>query len=141
MVGGSVTDVPVRVLVSPFRLHGGPIEWRGWCVLWCPVFGLGPPLYVVPRFVLSRFTLCVVVLGSAVVVGLFAIAQCGGGGLLRVELCPALLSYLPRLCVCCHSIVGLVPCVCDMVASLWNGGDSLCVGRKGVWVVWCGVVS
>lgn len=37
-----------------------------------------------------------------------------------------------RLCVCCHSIVGLRLCLCDRVVSLWNSGDGLC-GRKGVW--------
>ena len=30
------------------------------------------------------------------------------------------------LCVCCHSIVGLVWCLCDRVVSLWNSGDGLC---------------
>ena len=30
------------------------------------------------------------------------------------------------LCVCCHSIVGLVLCLCDRVVSLWNSGDGLC---------------
>lgn len=29
-------DPPVCVLVSPFSLHGGRVEGRGWCVLWCP---------------------------------------------------------------------------------------------------------
>nr|DAO87850.1 MAG TPA: hypothetical protein [Caudoviricetes sp.] len=37
-----------------------------------------------------------------------------------------------RLCVRCHSIVGLVSCLCDRVVSLWNSGD-------GVWCVVCGL--
>ena len=45
----------------------------------------------------------------------------GSGGVccLVVELCPA---FLFRLCVCCHSIVGLVVSLCGRVVSLWNGG-------------------
>lgn len=38
-------------------------------------------------------------------------------------------------CVCCHSIVGLVPRLCDGVVSLWNSGDGLCwvEGRGGLY--------
>lgn len=32
----------------------------------------------------------------------------------------------PLSCVCCHSIVGLVLCLCGRVVSLWNSGDGLC---------------
>lgn len=40
-------------------------------------------------------------------------------------------SALPfRLCVCCHSIVGLGLCLCDSVVSLWNSGDGIC-GAEG----------
>lgn len=45
------------------------------------------------------------------------VGKCGGG------LRPALLL---RLCVLCHSIVGLGLCLCDRVVSLWNSGDGLC---------------
>lgn len=42
------------------------------------------------------------------------------------------------LCILCHSIVGLVPCLCDGVVSLWNSGDGLC-GAEGrvVFTVYC----
>lgn len=55
----------------------------------------------------------------------------GLGPLLHIVLAPLALS-LPssappfRLCVCCHSIVGLVLCFCDRVVSLWDSGDGLC---------------
>ena len=43
--------------------------------------------------------------------------------------CPAPLHVTPPcLRVRCHSIVGLVWCLCDRVVSLWNSGDGL---------VWC----
>lgn len=58
----------------------------------------------------------------------------------------SLLSFSPpfRLCVCCHSIVGLVLCFCDRVVSLWNGGVGLCwVEGRAVCTVYtssvCGV--
>ena len=31
-------------------------------------------------------------------------------------------TLVPLVCVCCHSIVDLGVCLCDRVASLWNGG-------------------
>jgi hypothetical protein len=34
-------DIPVCVLVSPFRSWGGRVEWRWWCVLWCPRVRIG----------------------------------------------------------------------------------------------------
>ena len=47
-------------------------------------------------------------------------------------------------CACCHSIVGLVLCLCDRVVSLWNGGGGLVVLCCGLWnggvcvvCVWC----
>lgn len=48
------------------------------------------------------------------------------------------------LCVCCHSIVGLVLCLCDRVVSLWNSGDDSCwVEGRVVFTVYtssvCGV--
>ena len=36
------------------------------------------------------------------------------------------------LCVCCHSIVGLVVCVCGGVVSLWKSGGGLCCGGRAV---------
>ena len=45
--------------------------------------------------------------------------------------CERCVLFLPRLCVCCHSIVGLGLCLCDRVVSLWNSGDGLC------WVEGC----
>ena len=73
----------------------------------------------------------------------------GGGGGLCVVPCsnrvfpfilfspPLVLSslisslLLSTVRVLCHSIVGLVPCLCDGVVSLRNSGDD-CAGRKGV---------
>ena len=50
--------------------------------------------------------------------------------------CCILFSPLPR--VLCHSIVGLVPCLCDSVVSLWNSGDGLCwVEGRVVSTVYC----
>lgn len=59
------------------------------------------------------------------------------------------LLHCPTLrCVCCHSIVGLVPCVCGRVVSLWNGGDGLwvvtslvCGGSTCLVVVCCVIVE
>nr|DAM57423.1 MAG TPA: hypothetical protein [Caudoviricetes sp.] len=49
------------------------------------------------------------------------------------------LSYCPvplsAVCVCCHSIVGLVLCLCDRVVSLWNSGGGF------VWVEGCVVFT
>lgn len=50
--------------------------------------------------------------------------MCGGGTVSRSVL-------LFRLCVCCHSIVGLGWCLCDRVVSLRDGGGGLCVGWNG----------
>ena len=46
--------------------------------------------------------------------------------------CYSLSSFHPSSCVCCHSIVGLVWCLCDTVVSLWNSGDGSCWGRRAV---------
>lgn len=61
-----------------------------------------------------------------------------GSGTLRC-LTPSRIVQSPfSLCVCCHSIVGLGLCLCDMVVSLWNGGDGLCwVEGRVVCGVWC----
>lgn len=43
-----------------------------------------------------------------------------------------------RLCVCCHSIVGLELCLCGRVVSLWNSGGGLCwVEGRVVFTVRC----
>lgn len=115
MKGGSVTDSPSNVgvprlrAVSPFRLRGGPVEWREWRVVCCPVFGLGPPLHIVlvPRVLFLSLLHC---------------------------LPSPLLSSSPPLRVCCHSIVGLGLCLCDRVVSLWNGGDGSCWVERRVCV-------
>ena len=73
----------------------------------CPV----PLCVAFPRVVLPTFSLCCCVVCAVCVVSLWA------------------LYFFPspfRLCVCCHSIVGLGLCLCDRVMSLWNSGD-------GVW--------
>ena len=50
--------------------------------------------------------------------------------------CCILFSPLPR--VLCHSIVGLVPCLCDSVVSLWISGYGLCwVEGRVVSTVYC----
>ena len=98
---------PRLCVVSPFRLRGGPIEWREWWVVCCPRVRIGSspshcpcPLYVV--FTSLPFVCCRVCCGwgSAVV--------CGGG---TVSCSVLLLS----LCVPCHSIVGLGLCLCERV--------------------------
>lgn len=83
MKGGSITDspsnasVPSRLLlVSPFRLCGGPIEWRGGvvlspCLVLSPVLCCPCPLRIVlPCFVLSSplflFVWCCVCVGGKV---------------------------------------------------------------------------
>lgn len=76
----------------------------------CPRVGLGPPLHIVLAFlVLSHSLLCCFFYSS---------------------------FLLPTVCVCCHSIVGLVLCLCDRVVSLWNGGGGLC-WVEGVCGVYC----
>lgn len=57
-------------------------------------------------------------------------------GVWRLALFCFPLYHTALQCVCCHSIVGLVSCLCGRVVSLWNGG--------GGWVVFirypcCGV--
>lgn len=66
------------------------------------------------------------------------------GGCDVVGPCSSFPSFpLFRLCVLCHSIVGLGLCLCDRVVSLWNGGNGLCwVGGRVVSTVhtscvWC----
>ena len=51
------------------------------------------------------------------------------------------LVLLCRLCVCCHSIVGLVWRLCGRVVSLWNSGGDLCwVEGRVVFIVRCQLV-
>ena len=85
------------------------------CCCVVPFFVLFPVLFVVFPALYCPASLCVV---------------CCGWGSVVVELCPA----LPPPCVCCHSIVGLVRCLCDRTLLLWNGGGGLC------WVEWRWVV-
>ena len=102
----------------PCRSPLWPIEWRGGvCVMPCLRIGSGTlhcaaPLHIVcsPRIVPVPLLSCVVVF-------------VGGGEVRCVGLCLALLFCL---CVRCHSIVGLVLCLCDRVMSLWNSGGGLC---------------
>ena len=47
--GGCVAGLPVLCVVSPLCLCGGPVEWREWCVLCCPLVSCCPrPLRGVP---------------------------------------------------------------------------------------------
>lgn len=83
MVGGMVREgrlccwpprrmlaLPVRVLVSPFCLRGGPVEWREWWVACCPRVRIGSgtlhcpvPLHVIrfPRIIPVPLLFCVAV--------------------------------------------------------------------------------
>ena len=51
---------PCLVLASPSRLLGGRVEWRVWCMLWCPVFVLGPAPCVALLSLVLFCSLCVV---------------------------------------------------------------------------------
>lgn len=122
MRGGSVTDSPSNVGVPRLCvgvplccLPCGFIEWRGGmccdapCSDWVWHFTLSVPLHIVcsPRIVPVPLLSCVAVF-----------VVCGGGTVSRSAL-------LFPLCVCCHSIVGLVLCLCDRAVSLWNGGGAM----------------
>ena len=86
------------------------------------------------------------VVGVPACVGVLPFCLCGGrveGRVVCVFCCVGLCSVfcvlssvLPPfcLCVCCHSIVGLVLCFSVRVVLLWDSGDGLCVveGRVGV---------
>lgn len=56
-----------------------------------------------------------------------------------IVLLPFVLFSSPfSLCVCCHSIVGLVLCFSNRVVSLWNSGGGLCwVERCVAFTVHC----
>ena len=104
----------------PCHLPCGPVEWREWWVVCCPVFGLGLAPCIVPLpftlsvpFVSFPFLFCLVLLC------LLWVGKCGGGTVPRFPL------LLPTVCVLCHGIVGLVLCLCGRVVSLWNGGGGL----------------
>lgn len=118
---------PSACWCPPCRLLCGPVEWREWRVVCCPVFGLGLASCIVPLpftlsvlFVSFPFFFCLVLLC------LLWVGRCDGGTVSRFPL------LLPTVCVLCHGIVGLGLCLCDRVVSLWNSGDG-CVGWKGVW--------
>lgn len=110
MKGGSVTDSPSNVGI-PRLCAGVPLVVHpvallnggsgGLCVV--PVFGLGSPLHII----LVPFAL-----------------SC------PLVYCCALFFPPSTACVLCHSIVGLVLCLCDRVVSLWNSGNGLC-GLEG----------
>ena len=82
MKGGCVAGLPVLCAVSPFRLRGGPVEWRGGvcgvlspCLVlslsssWCsPVFELDLALRIVrSSLALHSFVLCCLLLLCIVV--------------------------------------------------------------------------
>ena len=92
MKGGGVAGLPVCVLVSPLSFTCGPVEWWGWWVVCCPVFGLGlascivpPPFTLFVPFVSFPFLFCLVfVVGGEVrclvvlCCGLWNGGVCGG---------------------------------------------------------------
>lgn len=60
--------------------------------------------------------------------------------------CELRLTIPSPLCVRCHSLVGLVLCLCDRVVSLWNSGGDLsgaegargvCCSLSTLYVWWC----
>ena len=89
------------------------------CVL-SPVFGLDSSLHIV------LFPLCCVSWskGSAVVC-----VWCACGGIVS--------HHSLLLCVCCHTIVGLVLRLCGMGVSFANSGGGLCWGGRAVVSVVC----
>ena len=116
----SLSDISV-----PFCLCGGPVEWRGGCVVLCLWFG-SSPLRCSVRLAVSCFPLCCALWGRGGVVVL-----------LCCELCSAVLFLSSCFCVRCHSIVGLCGVFSVRVVSLWNSGDG-CVWVEradGVWRV------
>lgn len=123
---------PRRMSVSPSacwrppcHLPCGPIEWREWWVVCCPVFGLGLAPCIVPlSFILSVSFVSFLFLFCLVLLCLLWVGKCGGGTVSRFPF------LLPIVCVLCHGLVGLGLCLCDRVVSLWNSGDGLC-GTEG----------
>lgn len=123
--GGSVVSLPVCVLVSPSCLRGGRVEWWEWWCCGVPVFGLDPPVRIVPSSLLS--CVAVFVVGGEVWWVVFRVQF----GLAPCVFC--CLSLCPTLhCVCCHSVVGLGWCLCGRVVSLLNGGDGCVWGGRAV---------
>ena len=123
-----VSVSPVCVLASPFRLRGGPVEWREWWVVCCPRVRIGSlPFILSVPFVSFLFLFCLVLLC------LLWVGKCGGGTVSRFPL------LLPTVCVLCHIIVDLVPCLCGRVVSLWNSGVDLvpCLCGRVVSIVYC----
>lgn len=114
-----------------------PVEWR--CVVCC----LPRSDWVLPFTLFLSLLHCPfpsyrpLFLFCLVLPCLLWVGKCGGGGAYRS-------SLLFCLCVRCHSIVGLVLCLCDRVVSLWNGGVDLCWAERRVVsivytssVLWC----
>lgn len=137
MKGGCVAGLPVLCVVSPFCFRGGPVEWRGGlCVVPRVRVGYGTlTLFCPSHIVLLPLSAVCCGRGSAVVCGIAAVLllpcrvvqHCRVVAVCVVS-CERLYSFLllSLSCVLCHSIVGLVLCLCDRVASLWNSGDGLC---------------
>lgn len=103
----------VPLVVYPVAvLNGGVVG----CVLPRVRIGSGTlVLFCPPRIVLSSSCCSAPPFCCVLWVG-----RCGGGIVPRFPL------LLPTVCVPCHSIVGLVLCLCDRVVLLWNSGDGLC---------------
>lgn len=102
---------PVCVLVSPFRLCGGPVEWREWWVVCCPRVWIGSGTLRCPSSLHIVRPLLYCSCSSSVL----CCRVCCGWGSVVGELCFVLLF---SFCVCCHSIVGLWLCLCGRVVSL-----------------------
>lgn len=80
-------DPPVCVLVSPSCLRGGRVEWREWCVLWCPRVRIGSGILRHPA------SLCIIPpLSYCLVSFLSCVAVCAVGG--EVGWCGGLCSAL-----------------------------------------------
>ena len=144
---------PPLVVYPVALLNGGSgVCCAAPCSDWVWHLVLSVPLHIVLVPLVSFLFLFCLVLSCLLWVG-----KCGGACCLhtrivvRVSVCcvmavcavSCLALLLFRFCVCCHSIVGLVLCLCDRVVSLWNRCDGL-VGRKGEWcllstlhVLWC----
>lgn len=107
VVGGMVMEGrwcywrPVCVLLSPFRLRGGPVEWLWWCVPWCPRLWIGAPLsYCLAPSLCCSAPPCII---------LVSLPSCVSPCLLRGEevrwragACSAILFSLSSLCLLSH---------------------------------------
>ena len=137
--GGCVVVLPVLCVVSPFCLRGGPVEWRVWRCVCCPLSCVVPsPLHVFPVFeldlaprIVQPLLHCILSCCAArfffvppasssvcVLLCLLWMGKCGG----VIVSCPPF-SLLPSLCL-------LSQHCWFRVVSLWNGDDGLC-GAEG----------